>query len=1281
MPSKSQKRIQFSQLPFAAHYPDLLDLQLKSCRDLFQPSQVVGPNDKKTTKLYEIFAEKFPAISIKGGFNLEFLGYTLGAPFYSPDDCIEHGVSYAAPLKIQLRLTCKDPGETKVSEEEVYLTDLPCITPQGSFIYRGTERAIIAQLQRSDGVFFAKNKHVSGANTYAAKIVPSIGTWREFYLDPHNVFYAYIDRRRKFLATVLLRAMGYSRDSDILKLFDLGTTIKATRSSLEKHKGAILAEKLVGFWTEEFVDEETGEIIPVERHKMILPSNSVLNEENIEKVLQAGRKEVTIVQKGIEDHPFAFIYNTLQQDDTNSEKEAMELIYHQFRVRNPSDPQVAYDFVQELLFSPKNVLLGKIGRHALNKKLGLSIPEDNLQLTREDLVATIKKFPALIQGEYQSEDIDSLANRTVFLSGDLLEQVLQKGVKLMMHNVREALNTRSSEDLSPSDVVHNHSINNSLHAFFTQDAVSQLLDDTNPLSGVEHKRRATKLGPSIKRERAGFSVRDVHGSHFGRICATSTPEGLNIGLIGHFANYAQVNPLRFLQTPYRKIDDGVVDAKKLEYLTAEQEEGEVIAEAVEKVKEQGEIVAGQLSVRNERGDFARLPKEKATYMAVRHDQCFSISTSLIPFIENTDATRATLGSNMQRQAVPLVKAEAPIVGTGHERRAARDSRVMLIAEEDGIVTYVDAKKIVITKKVPEDLEHLCLEEREKSYTITRLKGGSQGTCIHQKPIVAKGQQVKKGDYLTEGYAVKDGELALGTNLYVAFMAHEGYNFEDSIVISDSVLKQDKLTSMHIQVFEVNLYNTKLGKEEFTKDIPNVKEEALANLDENGIVRVGTEIKSGDIGVAKLTPSSKDDKSSVSQLMRAIFGSLAHNVENTSFKFPFACEGTVIHTKILHGMETDSKVIEKNKEQVEILREDTLKQLAALRERAIDLLATLVKPYEVSNLKTSDGDDLLAPKQELSKAVIAEKIFPDHSEEDHLNELYHHAVSSYAWTNEAEDEKIAFLVDSYQRAHDSIIRHYRKEKRQKEAGSSLPLGVLKQAKVYLAKKCKIEVGDKLSGRHGNKGVISKIVPEEDMPFDEDGRRIEIILNPLGLPSRMNIGQAKEAVLGGAGSKLGQKYESPIFEGPSVEQINEKLGQAGLPPFGRKALYSGLTGEKFDQKVTCGSIYMLKLNHLVRDKMHARSTGPYALKTQQPIGGRSRGGGQRFGEMEGWALESHGAAYNMREMLTLKSDDVYGRQKVQEAIYKGQNMPVPSIPETLKFLEFTFAGLGLKLDFKS
>lgn len=1277
------KRTTFTHTPLdKAPYPDLLGIQLDSFKNLF----TIGDTRIKGNKgrLYKIFKDNFPVVDTKGNYTLTFLGFTIAPPSYTPEECLERGLTYDVPLKIRLKLTCKDEDGTTEIEEEVYLTNIPYMTPRASFIFKGIERVIITQLQRSHGVFFSQNRHTSGIDLYSAKIIPAIGTWIEFTIGIDNIMYVYLDRHKKIPVTTLLRTIGYSTDNEILELFNLATEVKATHANLKTYKGRLLAGKLLKVREEEWVDEETGDVSTVKRHKVILERNSVIDEKAINEILAAKEKTIMVLKEKINDDPFFFIYQTLlQKDDTNSATEAIYYTYSRFRNAEPSDEQTAQDFVKQLLFSPKRGFLGEVGRHCLNKKVGSKVPNNHYLLTEEDIIATIKRFPAFMTGKQSAEDMDSLVNRLVRLSGDLFEQVLSRCVKHTVHSIKEVFNARGNENLRPFDIIHGQYFTSSINAFFGLDANSQYMDQQNPLSEVEHKRRITKLNKSLSRERAGFDARDIHATQYNRICPVASPEGFNIGLISHFSIYSAVSKLGFIQTPYRKIEQGIVNLQKLHYLTAEDEDKKILAQYTHHITQNGKIQKNKIHVRDNKGNFSIAPPEKAHYMDLGKDQAYSISSSLIPFIENTDASRATMSSNMQRQALPLLTPEEPIIGTGQEQRVAKDSRVMITAQEDGTVSYVDAKKIIIKRTTPKQFENLALVPETTTYHLTKLKATNQGSCLHQRPIVKKGDQIKKGQFLCDGYAIKNGELAIGKNLRVAFLPWRGYSFEDSIVISERLVREDTLTSLHIEEFVIDLHNTKLGRpEEFTADIPDVSEEAIQDLDENGIVRVGKKIKEGDILVGKITPQSSENPSFENDIMLAIFGAKASEVKNTSFKAPFACRGTVVHTEILDGLQKNTKGAKEIKKRLTLLKENTLIDLKNLQRRALEKTCELLQGKTTTKeILDLNNKKILPPNTKLTEKNIQKHIVPPIQIQEDIEHAKIQHFANHTWTNNTTlNKQLTFLFDSYKTTFKNIINHYKREKKEIAVGNELPPGVLKQAKVYIAKQAKIKEGDKLSGRHGNKGVISKIVREEDMPYLPDGQRIDIILNPLSIPSRMNVGQLKEAILGWAGKELNIKYAVPIFEGPKIDTINKELKKANLPPFGRTTLYDGLTGAPFDEKVTCGVIYILKLNHLVQNKIHARSTGPYALINQQPLGGRSRKGGQKLGEMEGWALEASGAAHTLHEMFTVKSDDVYGRQKTQEAIYQGNNLPAPSIPESLKNLEQQLASLCIDLDFR-
>ncbi len=1303
---RKKERISFSKLPFESEYPDLLALQVESFKKLFE----IGDTrlQKEPKRLFKIFEELFPISDTRGDLNLTFLGYTILPPCYTPNECLELGTTYDVPLKAHFRLTCKDGGTTRVVEEEVYLLNIPYMTPKGSFIFRGTEITVVSQLERSPGVFFSQTKHTTGVNLYTAKIIPAIGTWNEFFVDMYNVMHAYLDRRKKIPVTLLLRAIGYSSDKEILQLFDLAEEVNVNKVTLQKYKGRTLAGKVLRTWNEEYIDVETDEVVTMPRHEVVLDRNTILNDEAIEKILASGQRKIMLLKADITEHDFFFIYTTLQEDPTNSEKEAIEYIYCQFRNSTPGDEIVTREFVKQILFSPKRSFLGHIGRHSLNKKLGYETPREDFLLTEEDIVATIKVFPDLMKGKRATEDLDSLVNRIVLLSGDLIYLALERGVKAAVHYARETINNLSDDLPTPFDIISGSYITSVLSTFFNIEPNAQYKDQTNALSELEHSRRITKIGKNLTQERAGIDVRDVHPTHYGRLCPISTPEGANIGLISHFALNTRVNELGFLEAPYKKVDNKKIKIDQTVYLTAEEEEKKLIAQYTLAVNKEGLITENSIIARDSKGEFHRTSPEKVDYIDVRSDMAFSAAASLIPFISNTEPGRATGGVNMQRQAVPLLTQQAPIVGTGQEKRIAKDSCVLIVAEEDGIVHYVDANKIIIKEHVPKEFEELLYEPPFKTYHLTRLQPTNQGIAIIHKPIVSKGQKINKGDFLCEGYTIKDGELALGQNLRVAIAAWGGFNFEDSIVVSERVVKEDLLTSIHIEEFSVDLFNTKLGSEEFTSDIPGVSEQALKILDENGIVKLGTEIKEGDILVGKITPQSNETPSPEAKLIAAIFGETASNVRDTSFRAPFACKGTVIGTKILYGQQVrqqKSKDIEKqitqlNKtflQKLSHLWDITMKKLFTIlrieerkapkhSDEAVKRLFNLLQRQKLHNITEKDDKKNMDHSSEITPEFLEEyffSVFAKKKETGKKNLAQEPATNgSYKFVEEKNvNAKIQFLYEKFKKEYTQINIQYRREKKKIQTGHELPPGVLKRAKIYIAQKCKIEVGDKLSGRHGNKGVISRIVPEEDMPYLEDGTRMDIILNPLSSVSRMNLGQLFELLLGWAGDKLGHNYAVPIFEKPTIEQINKELAKAGLPAFGLTKLYDGLTGEPFEQLVTCGVIYILKLVHMVNKKIHARSTGPHALITQQPLGGRSRDGGQKFGEMDWWACSAHGVAYTTLEMYTTKSDDVRGRREALEAIYEGKNLPTPSVPESLKFLEQILYALSINLTFIS
>ncbi len=1282
----SKERVSFSSIKSVIDYPDFLGVQLKSFSDFIQ---IDTPAEKRTKEgLYKVFAENFPISDSRENFVLEFVDYTIDPPKYNVGECIDRGLTYSVPLKAKLRLLCNDEDneEFETIEQEVFLGNIPYMTPKGSFVINGAERVIVSQLHRSPGVFFAQSKHTNGTKLYSARIIPFKGSWIEFATDVNNVMFAYIDRKKKFPVTTLLRAIGYGTDKDILDLFGLSEEVEATEKNLKKIVGRKLAARVLRTWTEDFVDEDTGEVVSIDRNEILMERDSILNEEDIETILESGTESIILHREDVNITDYSIIYNTLQKDNSNSEKEAVEQIYRQLRNTEAPDEQTAREIIQSLFFSDKRYDLGEVGRYRINKKLNLDITSDVRVLTTEDIVHIVKYLIGLINSKAVVDDIDHLSNRRVRTVGEQLYSQFSVGLARMARTIKERMNVRDNEDFKPVDLINARTLSSVINSFFGTNQLSQFMDQTNPLAEVTHKRRMSALGPGgLSRERAGFEVRDVHYTHYGRLCTIETPEGPNIGLISSLCVHAKVNHMGFIETPYRKVDEGIVNmTSNVIYLTAEEEDTHNIAQANAPLLDDGKFQNDTIKARFE-GDFPLVGPEQVSYMDVAPNQIVSVAASMIPFLEHDDANRALMGSNMQRQAVPLLQPEAPIVGTGLEKRVATDSRSLIIAEGEGVVEFVDSSKIVIKYDLSEEQRLTSFSDELKEYELIKFRRTNQDTCVNLKPIVFKGDKVTKGQVLCEGYATKGGELALGRNLMVAFMPWQGYNFEDAIVISENVVRRDVFTSIHIEEFELEVRDTKRGEEELTSEIPNVSEEAVRNLDENGIVRVGAEVKEGDIMIGKITPKGETDPTPEEKLLRAIFGDKAGDVKDASMKAPPSLKGVVIDTKLFSRPKKDKDLRAKAKKELEMLKSKYRKQLLDLRAEIVDKLTTLLEGKTSQGVKHKFGDELLSKGVKFNHQNIDKNLFPEkniYRDESNLNIPEEtNLLSDLIIENWAEDdhtnELVVRLVKNYSQKRNDIMGTFKRDKFTLEVGDELPAGIMSLAKVYVAKKRKMKVGDKMAGRHGNKGVVAKIVREEDMPFLEDGTPVDIVLNPLGVPSRMNLGQIYETVLGWAGKKLGKKYATPIFDGATVQEVSSELKKAKLPDFGRTYLYDGLTGEMFDQPVTVGIIYMLKLGHLVDDKMHARSIGPYSLITQQPLGGKAQFGGQRFGEMEVWALEAFGASHVLQEILTVKSDDVVGRAKAYEAIVKGENMPKPNIPESFNVLVHELRGLALEI----
>ncbi len=1261
-----KERINFASTKNQLEYPDFLDIQIKSFQDFFQLE--TSPDNRSNEGLFKVFSENFPITDARNNFVLEFLDYFIDPPRYSIEETIERGLTYSVPLKAKLKLYCTDPEheDFETIVQDVYLGTIPYLTPRGSFIVNGAERVIVSQLHRSPGVFFGQSYHANGTKLYSARVIPFKGSWIEFATDINSVMYAYIDRKKKLPVTTLLRAIGYESDKDILEIFDLADEVKVTKSGLKKYKGRKLAARVLKTWFEDFVDEDTGEVVSIERNEVIIDRETIIEDHHVEEILDSGTKNILLHKEDINSADFTIIYNTLQKDPSNSEIEAVEHIYRILRNSEPPDEETARGIIDKLFFSDKRYDLGEVGRFRINKKLGLDIDMDMRVLTKEDIIQIIKYLIELINAKTDVDDIDHLSNRRVRTVGEQLYNQFGVGLARMARTIRERMNVRDNEVFTPIDLINAKTLSSVINSFFGTNQLSQFMDQTNPLSEVTHKRRLSALGPGgLSRERAGFEVRDVHYTHYGRLCTIETPEGPNIGLISSLCVYAKVNKLGFIETPYRGVSDGKVNFSEegITYLSAEEENEMTIAQANAPLKEDGSFENDKVKSRYE-GDFPVVEPTEVTLMDVAPNQIASIAASLIPFLEHDDANRALMGSNMQRQAVPLLRSEAPIVGTGLEGRVARDSRVLINAEGTGTVTYVDAKQVKIRYQRTEDDELISFDGAEKTYNLIKFAKTNQGTSINLKPIVRVGDTVQKGQVLCEGYATQGGELALGRNLKVAFMPWKGYNFEDAIVISENVVRDDIYTSIHVEEFTLEVRDTKRGLEELTADIPNVSEEATRNLDENGLVRVGTEISEGDILVGKITPKGETDPTPEEKLLRAIFGDKAGDVKDASLKAPPSMKGVVIGKKLFSRAIKDRRQKAQEKEILEKFEDEHRQTLAELKEQLVEKLFQLVNGRTSQGVYNNFKEEIIKKGTKFTQKLL---MSIDYAE-----------INSSNWTtDEDKNELIKRLFVNYNIKVNDSVGVLKRKKFQVSVGDELPAGIVQLAKVYVAKKRKLKVGDKMAGRHGNKGIVAKIVRQEDMPFLEDGTPVDIVLNPLGVPSRMNLGQIYETVLGWAGKELGVNFATPIFDGASVQEIDDWVKKAGIPELGRTRLFDGGTGERFDQPATVGIIYMLKLHHLIDDKMHARSIGPYSLITQQPLGGKAQFGGQRFGEMEVWALEAFGASNILREILTVKSDDVIGRAKAYEAIVKGEPLPEPGIPESFNVLLHEMRGLGLNI----
>jgi DNA-directed RNA polymerase subunit beta len=1264
--SPAAQRINFGKVELLAEQPDLLGIQIQSFKDYFQLETT--PDKRNNEGLFRVFKENFPITDTRNIFVLEFLDYFVDPPRYTIDECIERGLTYAVPLKAKLRLSCNDEEHVDFQTivQDVFLGNIPYMTPRGTFVINGAERVVVSQLHRSPGVFFGQSVHPNGTKIYSARVIPFKGAWMEFATDINNVMYAYIDRKKKFPVTTLLRSIGFETDKDILELFGMADEVKVDKKSLQKYVGKRLAARVLRTWVEDFVDEDTGEVVSIERNEIVLERDTVLDESNIDMIADMDVKSV-FVQKEEVSGDYAIIYNTLNKDTSNSELEAVQHIYRQLRGADAPDNETARGIIDKLFFSDKRYDLGEVGRYKINRRLGLNFPIEKKVLTKDDIIAIIKTLVQLTNGKSEVDDIDHLSNRRVRTVGEQLYAQFGVGLARMARTIRERMNVRDNEVFTPVDLINARTLSSVINSFFGTSQLSQFLDQTNPLSEITHKRRISALGPGgLSRERAGFEVRDVHYSHYGRLCTIETPEGPNIGLISTLCVHAKINDMGFIETPYRKVTDGRVDMKKTIFLSAEEEDTAKIAQANIDMDEKGNFIEDKIKSR-QTGDFPILDKHEVEYMDVAPNQIVGLSASMIPFLEHDDANRALMGSNMQRQAVPLIRLESPIVGTGLEGKAARDARIQLHAEGTGVVEYVDGNEIHVRYNRSEMQQLVSFEEDLKIYKVTKFIRTNQETCINLRPAVVKGQKVVEGDFLTEGYATKGGEMALGRNLKVAFMPWKGYNFEDAIVISEKVVKEDLFTSIHISEFETEVRDTKLGEEELTPDIPNVSEEATKDLDQNGIIRIGAHIKEGDIIIGKITPKGESDPTPEEKLLRAIFGDKAGDAKDASLKAPSGTEGVVINKKLFQRAKKDKNAKVREKASLDKIEKTHEKNENDILEMLVNKLQTLLKEKSSAGVSNNFGETLIGKGAKFNQKNL--------SNIDYLN------VNPLGWTGDAKtDDLINVLLHNYSIKFNEELGRYKREKFNISIGDELPAGVLKLAKVYLAVKRKLKVGDKMAGRHGNKGIVAKIVRQEDMPFLEDGTPVDIVLNPLGVPSRMNLGQIYETVLGWAGEKLGVKFATPIFDGASVEQIAGYIKDANLPTFGHTYLYDGETGDRFDQKATVGIIYIIKLHHMVDDKMHARSIGPYSLITQQPLGGKAQFGGQRFGEMEVWALEAYGASNILQELLTLKSDDIIGRAKTYEAIVKGENIPRPGVPESFNVLVHELRGLGLDLTFE-
>ena len=1259
-------RVNFASVHNPLPYPDFLDVQLKSFRDFLQLD--TPPEERKNDGLYKVFAENFPITDTRNNFVLEFLDYYIDPPRYSIDECLERGLTYSVPLKAKMKLYCTDPDHEDFGTfiQDVFLGTIPYMTANGTFVINGAERVVVSQLHRSPGVFFGQGVHANGTVLYSARIIPFKGSWIEFATDINNVMYAYIDRKKKLPVTTLLRAMGFEQDKDILQIFDLAEEIKVNKKNMKAAVGRKLAARVLKSWNEDFVDEDTGEVVSIERNEVIMEREIELTEDNIGEILDSGASTILLHKDAEAANKYTIIFNTLSKDPSNSEKEAVNYIYRQLRNADPADDASAREVFQNLFFSDKRYDLGEVGRYRINKKLGLDIDMDVRVLTKEDVIAIIKYLIQLVNSNVTVDDIDHLSNRRVRTVGEQLANQFAIGLARMSRTIRERMNVRDNEVFTPTDLINAKTISSVINSFFGTNPLSQFMDQTNPLAEVTHKRRLSALGPGgLSRERAGFEVRDVHYTHYGRLCPIESPEGPNIGLISSLCIYAKINDLGFIVTPYRTIHDHKVDMdnKDVVYLTAEEEEEKIIGQGNAPLSTDGKFLKETVKCRQD-ADYPVVTPDEVDLVDVSPQQIASVSASLIPFLEHDDGHRALMGCNMMRQAVPLIHNDAPIVGTGLEKQVCEDSRTMVTAEGDGVIEYVDATTIRILYDRTEEEEFVSFEPALKEYRIPKFRRTNQNMTIDLRPICNKGQRVKAGDILTEGYATENGELALGRNLLVAYIPWKGYNYEDAVVISERMVREDVLTSVHVDEYSLDVRETKRGVEEFTSDIPNVSEEATKDLDDNGVIRVGARVEPGDILIGKISPKGESDPSPEEKLLRAIFGDKAGDVKDSSLKANPSLSGVVIDKKLFSraiktrdSKKQDKVLLAKIDEEYEAKNND-------LKDILVDKLMTLTEGKTSQGVKDYTGAEIITKGSKFTVPA--------------LKNLEFDGIQSNNWTDEDHTNAlIQKLIMNYIRKYKLLDAEMKRKKFAISIGDELPSGILQMAKVYIAKKRKIQVGDKLAGRHGNKGIVSKVVRTEDMPFLEDGRPVDLVLNPMGVPSRMNLGQIFEAILGAAGQKLGCKFATPIFDGAKLDDLKEWTDKAGLPNLCSTYIYDGETGEKFDQPATVGVTYFLKLGHMVEDKMHARSIGPYSLITQQPLGGKAQFGGQRFGEMEVWAIEAFGASHVLQEILTIKSDDTVGRSKAYEAIVKGDTMPTPGIPESLNVLLHELRGLGLSI----